>query len=90
MAATLKEACETKRYITGKAKQFFVEKGFGFVTTGENKDVFVHAVVVRAGRTVSRDRVVVMRVVVDSSEGEGKYKAVECWLKADWEAEQAA
>ena len=90
LAVTLEEACKTKKHIQGKVKKFYVEKGFGFVTTEGDKDVFVHVSAIRAGRVLSRESTVVLQAVADTSEGEAKFKAVECWLREDWEAEQAA
>lgn len=52
---------------TGKVKFFNAEKGFGFITTGEGKDVFVHhtGISMEGYRTLNEGALVEFDVVTE-------------------------
>ena len=57
--------------VTGKVKWFNAEKGYGFITTDEGKDVFVHySAIQTAGFKTLDDGEAVSFEVVQSDRGE--------------------
>ena len=57
--------------VTGKVKWFNAEKGYGFITTDEGKDVFVHYSAIQTdGFKTLDDGVAVSFEVVQSDRGE--------------------